>query len=127
MSKNQDIVMTPDTARRVASAVRWVEQWVKGGTSERSQPRITRPSRFAITSSTITAGNQTTKKLGFGTGTLQLITPAFVSGAWTYPYAAIPGQPDVVLLNGGASIATGRLVQGKVIDDFFVIDVDYCP
>jgi hypothetical protein len=126
MSTNNDVVMTPDTARRVAAAVRWVEKMTSGATPEQSQPRITSPNRYAITSSTITAGNQSTKKLGFGTGTLQLITPVFVSGAWTYPYAAIVGQADVVLLNGGASIASGRLVQGKVIDGFFNIDVDYC-
>jgi hypothetical protein len=123
---NQDIVLTPDSARRVAAAVRAVERMTSGETPEQSQPRITSPSRYAITSSLITAGNQSTKLLGFGTGTLQLIKPVFVSGAWTYPYAAIVDQADVVLLNGGASIASGRLVQGKVIDGFFNIDVDYC-
>jgi hypothetical protein len=123
---SQDIVLTPDTARRIAKAVREVERMTTGATPGRSLPIIARPSRFAITTSTITAGNQSTKKLGFGTAALQLITPTPVSGVMTYPYDALPHQTDVTVLNGGASIASGRLIQVKVIDDLFIVDVDYC-
>ena len=125
-TNDPDIVLTPDSARRIAQAVRWVERQANGTIPGASRPQVTRPTRFAITRSTITAGNQSTKKLGSGTATLQLITPTLVSGVMTYPYAAIPNQADVTVLNGGASIASGRLVELKVIDDQFVIDVDYC-
>ena len=121
------ISLSNDAARRVARSVRATERAPVARSPLASRfPRIATPGKFAITASTITAGNQTTKQLGSGTGTLQVIRPVTRDGVTTYPYAAVPSIANVVILNGGAAIASGRLIQVKYIDGFWVVDVDYC-
>lgn len=121
-----EITLTKDSARRIANAVRKVERMTPGTSPDRTHPRPLYASFFAVVSVAITAGNQTAKTLGSGKGTLQLIKATTSGGTTTYSYAAWPGLADVVILNGGATIAVGRLIQVKMIDGFFVVDVDYC-
>jgi hypothetical protein len=120
------VVLTPDAARRVSRAVQVVEGLSVAPAPRRIAPLITAPSRFALTTSTITAGDATAGTLGSGTASLQLIASTTSGGTTAYGFAAMPGPVSVTVLNGGAEIAPGRLIQVKVIDGFFVCDVDYC-
>jgi hypothetical protein len=127
-SNREPIYLTRDSARRVANAVRAVERMPRATTEGKSIPLIDLPCYYAIVTELIGAGDLSAKKLGSGKGKLQLIKPAMVSGVMTYPYVDWPGQEPVVILNGGPdTIAVGRLIQIKIINGYFNVDVDYCP
>lgn len=125
------VVLTREAARRIADAVKQVERMASGRVNRIKGPNLTAPSRLALTTSTITAGNPTAtpRTLGKGTATLLLITIDPATGDGTYaPIPPATGLADVTIYHGGPSeIATGRVVQVKVIDGVYVVDVDYCP
>ena len=119
-----EVVLDQESARRVARAVRWVEQQSITTPPGPSRPVIHWPAKFAVTTSNIGAGNYAGGTLGSGTATLLLITKT-VSGLVTTYNINNTGQ-SITVLNGGALIGSGRLIQVKVIDGFYVCDVDYC-
>lgn len=112
------------SVKRIVDAVHFVEGQPRNtvATGRGGLPAFT--AKYAITSSTITAADPTAtpKKLGKGTATLQLVT---YDSSGNATYAAM-SYPDVTVYTGGASIASGRLVQVKEIDGRWHIDVDYC-
>ena len=78
-------------------------------------------SKFAKTTTFVGPGNITT--LGSGKATLLFLSVDSTGVGHLMPQT----MADVTVYNGGSSVATGRLVQIKVIDGQWVIDVDYCP
>jgi hypothetical protein len=82
--------------------------------------------KYAIVTTAITAAVRATSTLGKGAGTLQLVTydssdvATYTSTGQTVPIysGAVAGT--------GVPIATGRLIQVKMIDGRYHLDVDYC-
>ncbi len=76
--------------------------------------------KLAITTSTITAAG--TGTLGKGTAKLQLIKRDISNNA-TY---ANSSYDDVTVYNMASSIASGKLIQVKVVDGIFLVDTVAC-
>lgn len=127
MNYRTPITLSPDSARRIGKAVKAMERAPRRlPTGLRSSPRITLPGWFAVVTVAIGSGNPASMALGSGKGKLQTIIATTSGGTTSYSFAARTNTPDVIVLNGGSSIAVGRLIQVKFVSGFYVADVDYC-
>jgi len=77
--------------------------------------------KWAITTSTITARSGTT--LGSGKVDLQIVSADPTTGVRTY---SSMGVIETVYHGGTNTVVSGHLVQLKVIDGDYALDVDYC-
>ncbi len=110
-----------DASRRISRNVRKEEISPTPKKAPGAKPaQINWFGKLAITTSTITSGG--TGTLGKGTAKLQLISRDS-SGNASY---ANSSYDDVVVYNQSSSIASGKLVQIKVVDGTFLIDVVAC-
>lgn len=116
--------LNPDAARRIS-------RFVRQGELHPPEPKkaaipakanISWQGKLFVTTSIIGAapGDGT---LGKGTAKMQLLSR---DGSGNASYSAM-SYPDITVYNGGASVASGRLIQCKVVDGMFLVDVDYCP
>lgn len=123
MPRDDEIYLTPESARRVSAAVRAVERMTSGSAPPGTAPRITSPGKYAIITTAITAAVRATSTLGKGAGTLQLVTYNPSTDVATYASMGV----TVPIYSGALStIATGRLIKVSVVDGRYQVDADYC-
>ena len=123
--KAVEVVLSPETARRMLETIKWVEAQRGVTESGRSDIRPMSANYYALVTSSIGAGNLTgsSPTLGKGKVTLYYIKDA---GGTSAPLVPVPGQTNITIFNGGASIAAGRFIQVKYVSGGLSCDVDYC-
>jgi len=118
-----EVMFNEKTARRIAKVVRASE--LEGGGSDRQSrgSHLQRPSKLVKITTAVTAfGSAGTGVYGQGVGNL-LVLSANATGGVTEKDSGVSVK---VYSRDTLGTAVNRVVQVKVIDEFFVIDVDYC-
>lgn len=110
-----------ESAKRIGKVVRRLEASPLNSLPDVAGARVVQPNWFAYTTSTITSFGGTT--LGKGTAKLQLIS---VDSSGVGTLAPSP-QAEITVYHGGpTSIASGKLIQVKMINSRYIVDVVYC-